>query len=191
MTPITRAAAVLAASTVAGGLLAAGSPSQAATRPTLPAWSCSYQVAQVPTGTALDVLSGPGIGNRAVGSLGSTGRRIPGACRSTHGWRQVKAPNGRTGWVLAKNLRPVRSSHHRALRCAYQVTRVRPGSHLRVRTGPGTGYRIIGRLHKSDGRAAGACRSAHGWRQVKAPNGRTGWSSTRYLRGIPGNGPAR
>jgi uncharacterized protein YgiM (DUF1202 family) len=142
---------------------------------------CTYQVPATRPGGQLDVRSGPGTGYLTVGQLRAADGRFTSACRSTGGWRKVKASNGTTGWVPASDLSRVPAGRA-ALGCTYRVRHVRTVSRLHVRSGPGIGYRLVGQLRVADGRFAGACRSTSGWRKVKASNGTTGWAATYYQR---------
>ncbi|MCW2901345.1 MAG: type 3 domain protein [Streptosporangiaceae bacterium] len=78
----------------------------------------------------------------------------------------------------------VEASRHAAT-CAYRLSHVRRAGYLNVRSGPGTGYRPVGKLRANDGRVTGACRSGGRWVKVKSSNGRYGWASANYLRSAP------
>jgi uncharacterized protein YraI len=71
---------------------------------------------------------------------------------------------------------------HQALTCAYQLTNLRAGGYLNVRSAPALNSRRVGTLKVSDGRFAGGCTSTRGWVAVKSSNGRSGWASGHYLR---------
>lgn len=63
----------------------------------------------------------------------------------------------------------------------YKVYRVHTsGSHLMLRSGPGTNYKIITRL--CYGRPLKYIRCSGGWYKVKTFNGYTGWVSKRYVK---------
>jgi uncharacterized protein YgiM (DUF1202 family) len=165
-------------------VVGAVAPAQAAGHPAgqarATAVGCTYQVPPTRPGQ-LDVRSGPGAGYPTVGQLWAADGQITGACGSAGGWRQVKASNGTTGWVPVSDLSAVPAGRA-ALGCTYRVRHVRAISLLHVRSGPGTRYRLVGRLRVADGRFTGACSSSRGWRKVQASNGRTGWAATYYLR---------
>lgn len=70
-------------------------------------------------------------------------------------------------------------------RCGYEVT----ANALRLRSGPGTGYAVLGLLSRNS--LVGADRARGGWYRVTVrirsgrdglPAGATGWASAAYLR---------
>jgi uncharacterized protein YraI len=167
--------------------MVAGQPAEAATRPNdnanYPTLACGYRVAHVRPGGFLNVRSGPGVRYRPVGKLSTANGRIAGSCRSTKHWVAVKTSSGRTGWASANYLHGARHPRvsYPALTCAYQLSGVRPGGFLNVRSGPGTRYRPVGKLSTADGRIAGSCRSTKHWVAVKPPNGKAGWAPSNNL----------
>ncbi|WP_203885911.1 SH3 domain-containing protein [Planotetraspora kaengkrachanensis] len=66
--------------------------------------------------------------------------------------------------------------------CTYQLTNLRTGGYLNVRTSPATTSRRVGTLKPSDGTFTGSCAATRGWFSVTSSNGRTGWVSGHYLR---------
>lgn len=54
---------------------------------------------------------------------------------------------------------------------------------LNIRTGPGTGYRVVDVLNRGEGVAVHHCRS--GWCKI-SHRGPDGWVSARYLSSTPG-----
>jgi uncharacterized protein YgiM (DUF1202 family) len=87
-------------------------------------------------------------------------------------------PAGTTGALTMSGTR----SGQPALACTYQVTNVRPGAMLNVRSGAGQAYGPVGTLRAGEAPVAGACTSVNGWVQVKTPTGTTGWIPTGNLR---------
>jgi uncharacterized protein YgiM (DUF1202 family) len=183
---ITKRIAVPLAVCAGGVVVGAAAPARAAGHPAgqegHTAVGCTYQVRPNRPSGHLDLRSGPGSGYWTVGRLRADGGRFAGSCRPAGGWRKVTASNGNPGWAPAGELRAVPAAERPALGCAYRVRHVRAGSRLHVRSGPGVGYRLVGRLRVADGRFAGACRPSRGWRKVTASNGTTGWAATCYLR---------
>ncbi|MFC0551512.1 SH3 domain-containing protein [Planotetraspora thailandica] len=89
-----------------------------------------------------------------------------------------------TGW-LASIPSPAEASPlptHQAQTCTYQVTNLRTGGYLNVRTAPTLKAQPVGTLRPTGARLTGGCTSTLGWVSVKASNGRSGWASGHYLR---------
>ncbi|WP_030453974.1 SH3 domain-containing protein [Herbidospora cretacea] len=63
----------------------------------------------------------------------------------------------------------------------YRVQHVRKGSHLNVRSGPGLGHRVVGKL-KWKATVQGSPVRERGWVKVTTKRGTTGWSYGYYLR---------
>jgi uncharacterized protein YraI len=177
-----------AAALVAMGVLASGLPAEAAVQrvvgPVRRTGACSYRPHPAKPSSNLELRSGSGTRYRVIGRLWTADSRFTGSCRSTRGWTKVTGANGEVGWVPRRSLRLVGHRSHVALRCMYWLTRVRRGSHLHVRTGPGMNHRIVGRLRPADGRFVGSCGSTRNWRRVETARGRIGWASAHYLRRV-------
>ncbi|MGI5158782.1 SH3 domain-containing protein [Microbispora sp. CA-102843] len=182
----------LALCAAAGWLTVVPAAAQATTRSTgvtvhHSAHTCSYRVWRLRPGSHLNVRKGPGLHHRPIGRLHRGDRHVAGSCGSRGGWIAVKLPGGGAGWASGYYLRGTSATTHPSrphLRCDYQVTRVRTGSFLNVRKGPGVHHRPIGRLRPGDGRVPGSCGSRGGWIAVKLPDGRVGWASSHYLHKI-------
>ncbi|GAA4611595.1 hypothetical protein GCM10023195_49190 [Actinoallomurus liliacearum] len=106
-------AAVAAATIAGGGVLATGTAAGAAIRPVAApaahvpsAKTIAYQVVGVRKGRELAVRASASSTARTVGHL-KAGATTTGTGRSSHGYVEVKASNGRIGWVPVKNLRQV------------------------------------------------------------------------------------
>ncbi|MEV5708454.1 SH3 domain-containing protein [Actinoallomurus sp. NPDC052274] len=106
-------AAVTAATIAGGGVLATGAAANAAVRPVSApaahapsAKTTTYQVVGVRKGHELAVRASASSTGRTVGHL-KAGATTTGTGRSSHGYIEVKASNGRTGWVPAKDLQQV------------------------------------------------------------------------------------
>jgi uncharacterized protein YraI len=77
---------------------------------------------------------------------------------------------------------PIGEAAHQALACTYQLTNLRTGGYLNVRTAPALNSRPVGTLKASGRQLTGGCTSTRGWVAVKSSNGRSGWASAHYLR---------
>jgi uncharacterized protein YgiM (DUF1202 family) len=104
-------ATAAAAAFAAGGMLAMSGAANAAvgTSHTSPAShrpaarTYSYKVVGIRKGHYLAVRSGADSHARIIGSL-KGGATTTGTGKSSHGYLQVTAANGNTGWALASNL---------------------------------------------------------------------------------------
>jgi uncharacterized protein YraI len=88
------------------------------------------------------------------------------------------------GWltVTAAPAQATPASAHPALACTYQLTNLRTGGYVNVRTAPALNSRPVGTLRASASRFTGGCTSTRGWVAVRSSNGRSGWVSGHYLR---------
>ncbi|GAA4585737.1 hypothetical protein GCM10023194_29270 [Planotetraspora phitsanulokensis] len=88
------------------------------------------------------------------------------------------------GWltVIATPAQATSASVHPAPACTYQLTNVKPGGYVNVRTAPALNSRPVGTLRASGGRLTGGCASTRGWIAVRSSNGRSGWAYAHYLR---------
>ena len=59
---------------------------------------------------------------------------------------------------------------------------------VNVRSGPGTEYRTVGRLHRGDRVEVTRCTQSRRWCHVERRRGRDGWVSSRYLSRVGGGG---
>jgi uncharacterized protein YraI len=149
--------------------------------------SCGYRLSRVRRAGYLNVRSGPGLGYRRVGKLRAADGRVTGACHSKRRWVAVKPAKGKKGWAYAgylRNASPTKVTSYPTLACGYRLSRVRRAGYLNVRSGPGLGYRRVGKLRTTDGRVTGACQPKRRWVAVNSAKGKAGWSSARYLRKV-------
>ncbi|MFC0555632.1 SH3 domain-containing protein [Planotetraspora thailandica] len=68
--------------------------------------------------------------------------------------------------------------------CTYQLTNLRAGGYVNVRTAPALNARPVAMLKTSDGRFTGTCTSSRGWVAVRSPTGSSGWISGHYLQKV-------
>jgi uncharacterized protein YraI len=69
---------------------------------------------------------------------------------------------------------------HTTTLCRYQVSGLRPGGRLNVRSGPGTRYRVIATF-RAHAWLSGPCHARYGWVRVVRGKHRNGWVSRHYL----------
>ncbi|KQY11525.1 SH3 domain-containing protein [Rhizobium sp. Root482] len=60
-------------------------------------------------------------------------------------------------------------------------------STVHLRSGPGTNFRTIGRVHARERVRVNRCDRSLRWCQVQPRRGRTGWVSSRFLDRVSGN----
>ncbi|GAA0325852.1 SH3 domain-containing protein [Actinoallomurus spadix] len=109
-----RAVAVVTAVTIgAGGILAMGATAEAAVRPAAAhvLSAHAYRVVGVRKGHELTVRAAANAKSRVVGHL-AAGAATTGTGRSSRGYLEVRAGNGKTGWVPAKNLETIEVKRH-------------------------------------------------------------------------------
>ena len=114
------------------------------------------------TADTLNVRSGPGASNAAVGTV-SRGTVVT-AVAEQNGWKQLTAPVA--GWANAQFLQ--------AAPAQFTVT----ADTLNVRSGPGTSSAAVGTLQK--GTVVTAVAEQNGWKQITAPV--AGWVSGQFLQ---------
>ncbi|MWD26250.1 SH3 domain-containing protein [Aquicoccus sp. SCR17] len=169
------------------------------------------QVANVPANDVLNMRSGPGPGYPITGALsnGTTVRLLQ--CSSGAGprWCEIEMMTDmrERGWVNARYLsgasgagmqlpEPPGSSAGGAVQLpegpgattggeAMRVTGLATGGRLNIRSGPGTGYSIVGSVRQGDLVRSLGCQGAGaaGWCRILVPAslGQSGWASARYL----------
>lgn len=72
---------------------------------------------------------------------------------------------------------------------AAETLTVTASGSLNMRSGPGTGYRVVGQLAR--GTRVETLDSASGWVKVRSPSGTVGWVSSSYLGSLGGQGGAQ
>ncbi|CEN77985.1 C40 family peptidase [Paraclostridium sordellii] len=117
---------------------------------------------------------------------------------SSDGWHKIKTPSGHVGWSSGEfislsggstnggndNNSNLESNTDDSL-AGKKATIT--ASALNVRSGPSTGYNVIGTTYK--GNTVEIITSSNGWHKVKLSNGQVGWVSGQYvsLSGDTGN----
>ena len=150
----------------------------------LPAASLPTEVAVQP-GVVINVRSGPSTEYRVIGSLGA-GVFAPVLGKSLDDqWWHIRY-YGKLGWVSAEYAQPVGAPEDvvaEAGAITVPEVSVGRGDLVNVRSGPGTGYDILGRL--SGGQRAGIIGKSDNdeWWQIRY-GGQPAWVSARYVRAI-------
>lgn len=187
----------------------------AAAAPLLVALAASAALARpgnfkVSSTNGLNVRSGPGSGYRVLGSL-PRGAAVKTVAEQGE-WRKISY-RGRTAWVHARYLKPAGAAgSERPAETAPATSRdgtggnvvdalegrpsrkyagnLDPGSKLNLRSGPGTGNRVVGKI--PGGTPLEVLERNGEWAKVRTPDGQTGWVHEDYLTDQPetaaGNG---
>ena len=93
---------------------------------------------------------------------------------SSNGWYNIRLSNGKTGWVSGDYLSISGSSTNTESKKGTVTTDT-----LNVRSGAGTSYSIISKVHKGD--TVNIVGSSNGWYKIELSSGKTGWVSSDYV----------
>ncbi|MGL5693738.1 MAG: SH3 domain-containing protein [Peptostreptococcaceae bacterium] len=135
--------------------------------------------------SALNVRSGASTTHSIIGKL-YKGDKVD-VLNSSSGWYKVKLSNGKTGWCSSEYITIGSSSNDNSNNNNNNNNEtpesIKSGtvntSTLNVRSGAGTSYSIIDKVHKGD--KVDVLSSSSGWYKVKLSNGKTGWCSSEYI----------
>lgn len=140
------------------------------------------------SGDGVNIRKGPGTGYDRLGSE-NKGYRLDRTGRAANGWSQVQY-KGQTAYVsdsLLTTTDPTASTPAPTTNNNFTVTEasgdVTATSAVNVRSGPGTGYSILGVLQQ--GTTVTRTGTTGGWTRVNY-NGQTGYVSTNYLTNASG-----
>ncbi|MBK9927665.1 MAG: TIGR02594 family protein [Anaerolineales bacterium] len=127
--------------------------------------------------TSLNLRQGPGTNYATVGSL-IKGEMVNGLALSPDGlWAQVKKSNRATGWAslqyMSRVIIPPASST--------DIQMIVTTDTLNVRSGPGTGYTIVGKVNRGDRLIYISATPDWAWVNLKISDTKTGWCSSKYL----------
>ena len=100
---------------------------------------------------------------------------------SSNGWYKIELSSGKTGWVSGDYVSVGSSSDNSSSDNA--TTENKKGTvttdTLNVRSGAGTSYSIISKVHKGD--TVNIVGSSNGWYKIELSSGKTGWVSSDYV----------
>ncbi|MDU6115069.1 MAG: SH3 domain-containing protein, partial [Paeniclostridium sordellii] len=148
------------------------------------------------TADALHVRSGPSTNYSKITKVyqGQTVSII----ESSNGWHKIKTPSGHVGWSSGEFINlsgeSANGGNNNNSNSGSNTDNSLTGkkatitaSALNVRSGPSTGYNIIGTTYQ--GNTVEIITSSNGWHKVKLSNGQVGWISGQYvsLSGDAGN----
>ena len=129
------------------------------------------QTATVTT-SVLNVRSGAGT-NYSIISKVYKGDNLD-VIGSSNGWYKIELSNGKTGWVSGDYVSVGNSSTSTEKKKGTVTTDT-----LNVRSGAGTNYSVISKVHKGD--TVNIIGSSNGWYKIELSNGKTGWVSSDYV----------
>lgn len=143
--------------------------------------------------TSLNVRSEPSISATVTSSL-KQGDTVT-VTDEQYGWMKVQAVKG-SGWVAGYYLKKISSHADDLVQTSAGKAKVKLNSFttgtvksasatvaadsLRIRSGPGTNFRIQGSLKAGD--TVTPLLSQNGWMRIRTVNGKTGWVASQYMR---------
>ena len=134
----------------------------------------SYRVDAV----TLNLRQGPGLNHAVIGSL-KKGELVEGlAVSADNQWAQVRKSAGVTGWASLTYLTKISAPPPPS---PTDVEMIVTTDTLNIRSGPGTGYSIIGQVHRGEAVTYLNASPAWDWVNIKTKENQTGWCSSRYL----------
>jgi len=107
--------------------------------------------------TSLNLRQGPGTNYAVIGSLKKSEMVDGLAVSSDGGWAQVRKFNGATGWASLKYMTKIPPPPSASDTDVFMIVKV---DTLNVRSGPSTGYSIIGKVNRGD-------RLVYSWHRLK------------------------
>lgn len=139
---------------------------------------------------SLNVRSEPAANSAIAGSL-KNGVLVT-VTDEDHGWLKVKA-GSTSGWVAGYYLKKVNGSVQSSGSSSSVATTVKTSTSgsvatkatvtansLRIRSGPGTHYKVLGSLQAHD--SVTIIQRQSGWIRIRTENGETGWVAEQYVR---------
>ncbi|HAV78856.1 MAG TPA: hypothetical protein DCX53_16010 [Anaerolineae bacterium] len=127
---------------------------------------------------SLNLRQGPGTNYAVIGSLKKSELVGGLAVSSSGGWAQIRKADGTTGWASLKYMTKIAAPLPASPDDIYMIVKA---DTLNVRSGPGTGYSIIDKVHRGDRIIYLSATPDWGWVNVKIKSNKTGWCSSKYL----------
>ncbi|MDY6861842.1 MAG: SH3 domain-containing protein [Thermodesulfobacteriota bacterium] len=116
--------------------------------------------------------SGPGTSYRIVGSL-EKGAKVTSISKKKD-WFRIKTTKGGIAWIHSKLLQPLQPDHVPAEEYEIKVKKAR------LRSGPGTSYRIVGSLER--GAKVTSISKKKDWFRIKTTKGGIAWIHSKLLQ---------
>ena len=126
----------------------------------------------------LNVRQGPGLNYAVIGSV-KKGEVVEGLAISPDGlWAQIRTTSAVTGWSSLQYLTKATAPPPPG---PSDIQMIVTTTTLNVRSGPGTGFSIIGQVHHGEIVTYLHATPAWDWVTIKTAQNTTGWCSARYL----------
>jgi len=93
-------------------------------------------------------------------------------------WAYIKTLSGKKGWVEKELLKIIAEPEEKKAEKKYE-TRYIKMDQLNMRSGPGIGYKIVGKVTKNE--AVSKIEVYGGWCKIKTSRGIIGWVNSKYL----------
>ncbi|PGS48451.1 C40 family peptidase [Bacillus sp. AFS041924] len=126
-------------------------------------------------GNGVRIRSGAGTSYKILGSVNKNQKLD--VISSANGWYKVKF-NGATGYISASYVGKLTESNSNTTQVVSSGNYVSTGNGVRIRSGAGTSYQILGSVNKNQ--KLNVISSANGWYKIKF-NGVTGYISATYV----------
>ncbi|WP_077618923.1 SH3 domain-containing protein [Bacillus sinesaloumensis] len=123
--------------------------------------------------SVLNVREGPGLSYARTAQV-KQGEKYT-IIERKNDWVKLQLSNGKAGWVASWLIKENQSSQTPTVSTSKVVSTV---DGLRLRSGPGTGFQVIGSLNK--GTEAGFIEANSNWTKVSL-NGHIGWVSSQFI----------
>lgn len=128
--------------------------------------------------SSLNLRQGPGASFAVIGSLKKSEIVDGLAVSPDGGWAQVRKADGVIGWASLKYMTKIAAPPPAS---PDDVLMIVTTDTLNVRAGPGTGYTVIGKVNRGARLVFLSATPDWGWVNVKTPENKTGWCSSKYL----------
>ncbi|KAF1679477.1 SH3 domain-containing protein [Bacillus sp. SKDU12] len=122
----------------------------------------------------MNVRSGPGLSYGITAKV-KKGEHYP-ILKEDGDWVQIQLGSGKKGWVVSWLIAKKDQAGTNSSKSSDTVTSTDPD--LRMRTGPGTSYKVIGKFPQ--GSQASVLEKGSGWTKISYQNA-TGWVSSEYV----------
>ncbi|GAA0101722.1 hypothetical protein UT300012_24370 [Paraclostridium bifermentans] len=130
------------------------------------------------TASSLRIRSGAGTNHKTIGYL-NKGEVVSVLEKTSNGWFKIKTNDGKVGYCSGTYLESVNGGSGSGEESSQGFVKV-TATKLNVRSGAGTGYRVVSQV--SNGQALEKLAVAsNGWVKVKLANGTVGWVSGEFV----------
>lgn len=127
---------------------------------------------------SLNLRQGPGTNFAVIGTLKKS-EMVDGLAISADGqWAQVRKSTGVSGWASLKYMTKIPAPPPAS---STEVLMIVTADTLNVRSGPGTGYSITGKVNRGARLVYLGATPDWQWVNIKTPDNQTGWCSAKYL----------